>query len=57
MAVSDPSPILLACSPDVRPSELALDPSASCSLELLVRVGLVRGEFAGEADAGDGRGC
>ena len=57
MAVSDPSPILLACSPDMRLSELALDPSASCSLELLVRVGLVRDEFAGEADAGDGRGC
>ena len=47
----------MPCSLGVPLPELALDPIESSSLGLLVRVGFVRGEFAGEAVAGDGRGC
>lgn len=54
---SDPSPIPKLCSLGVPLSELPLDRTASCSLGLFVLVGLVRGDFAGDADTGDGRGC
>ncbi len=54
---SDASPALFACSLNVLLSDPALDPPVSPSLGLLVRVGFVRGELAGDADAGDGRGC
>ena len=54
---SAPSPSPIPCSLGVPLPELALDPVGSSSLGLLVRVGFVRGEFAGEAIAGDGRGC
>ena len=54
---SEPSPALLAGSLNVLLSDPALDPPGSPSLGLFVRVGFVRGELAGDADAGDGRGC
>jgi len=56
MKASPPPPIAIAWSLDVPLPELSLDPPVSCSLELLVLVGLVRGEFVGDAETGDGRG-
>ncbi len=47
----------LPCSLGVPLPELALDPPNSGSLELLVLVGFVLGEFAGDAVTGGGRGC
>lgn len=47
----------MPCSLGVPLPELALDPVETSSLALLVRVGFVRGEFAGDAVTGDGRGC
>lgn len=54
---SEPSPIPIPCSLGVLRSELARDRPASCSLGLLVLVGFVLGEFAGDAVMGGGRGC
>ena len=47
----------LPCSLGVPLPELALEPVSSCSLGLLVLVGFVLGEPAGDAVAGGGRGC
>ena len=57
MIASEPSPEFNPCSLDVPLSELALELLGSGSLGLLVLVELVRGELAGDADFGDGRGC
>ena len=46
----------LPCSLGVPLPEPGLDPD-SCSLGLLVLVGFVRGELAGDAVTGGGRGC
>lgn len=54
---SEPSPMPIPCSLAVLRSELALDLPESCSLGLLVLVGFVLGEFAGDAVMGGGRGC
>lgn len=57
MIASEPSPIPEFCSLGVPLSELALDRDPSCSLGLFDLVGLLRGEFTGDADIGEGRGC
>ena len=54
---SELCPVELACSIVVPLSELARDPHISCSLALLVLVGFVLGELAGDAVTGGGRGC
>ena len=47
----------MPCSLGVPLSEPDTDPPGSLSLGLLVREGLVLGEFAGEAVTGGARGC
>ena len=55
--VPGPPAIHPPCSLGVPLPELSLEVPTSASLELLVLAGLVRGELAGDADVGDGRGC
>ena len=54
---SSPSLMPMPCSLGVARCELDLEGPESCSLGLLVLVGFVLGEFAGDAVTGGARGC